>query len=440
MAYQPLGVPDDPKAIPGFLQGELRRLMKASATPYLQLDVYHKAPDKPREGMIICADGSDWNPGAGAGFYGFSGGVWNSLAPAGNDFAFRNLLINGDMAISQRGVSSGIHGGTHILLDRWTIQQSIASYCDHDAGDAPPGFTHSLSVSGNAQSITSGSYGSIVQRIEPDLLRKNARWFSADAQPLTLQFWVKTTHAGTFGGAIRFSSPLLAAFSFSYTVANANTWELKTVQIPGWTGSWSSWGAGANSCVELDVFNFGTGSFYQTAPGSWNTAAQSGPSANRESISASGARNLANESSWFVKIAGVQLEAGSFATPFERRPYTIERQLCERYYQTIYVTKVVAVIYTSNGDTRADERTIPTPMRATPSISPSSVYKNSISVGQSSVAANTPWVYLIPSIYSVNGRQWLRLDQNGAVGGYPGGGVVVAGLQCDTLFKLSAEL
>lgn len=76
MAYQPLNVPEDSKDIPGFLRGELRRMMAATATPYMQLDVYHKAPDKPREGMIVCADGADWNPGGGAGFYGFLGGAW----------------------------------------------------------------------------------------------------------------------------------------------------------------------------------------------------------------------------------------------------------------------------------------------------------------------------------------------------------------------------
>lgn len=81
MAYQPLNVPEDSKDIPGFLRGELRRMMAATATPYLQLDVYHKAPDKPREGMIVCADGTDWDPGSGAGFYGFLGGAWVALIP-----------------------------------------------------------------------------------------------------------------------------------------------------------------------------------------------------------------------------------------------------------------------------------------------------------------------------------------------------------------------
>jgi hypothetical protein len=37
----------------------------------------------------------------------------------------------------------------------------------------------------------------------------------------------------------------------------------------------------------------------------------------------------------FLYLAGVQLEAGSVATPFERRPYGTELQLCQRYFQFI---------------------------------------------------------------------------------------------------------
>ena len=45
-----------------------------------------EAPDKPREWMIRCADGVNWNPGHGAGLYQYRSGVWHPLGSS--DAAF----------------------------------------------------------------------------------------------------------------------------------------------------------------------------------------------------------------------------------------------------------------------------------------------------------------------------------------------------------------
>lgn len=37
------------------------------------------APAKPREGMIVVADGTNWNPGAGKGAYEYRSGGWAKL-------------------------------------------------------------------------------------------------------------------------------------------------------------------------------------------------------------------------------------------------------------------------------------------------------------------------------------------------------------------------
>ncbi len=44
-----------------------------------QVEICYAAPDKPRNGMIRYADGAAWNPGSGAGYYGFSNGAWRFL-------------------------------------------------------------------------------------------------------------------------------------------------------------------------------------------------------------------------------------------------------------------------------------------------------------------------------------------------------------------------
>ena len=62
--------------------GELMDLARAlqEAQPFLFLQTRHAEPDRPREGMIAKADGTDWNPGSGgAGMYGYIGGAWVKL-------------------------------------------------------------------------------------------------------------------------------------------------------------------------------------------------------------------------------------------------------------------------------------------------------------------------------------------------------------------------
>lgn len=45
----------------------------------LELRPIYRAPTKPREGMIVFADGTSWNPGAGKGVYVYQGGAWVHL-------------------------------------------------------------------------------------------------------------------------------------------------------------------------------------------------------------------------------------------------------------------------------------------------------------------------------------------------------------------------
>ena len=77
--YVPTQVPADPKDLPGYLTQELRRISMGTSTSTVQLDMLHKAPDKPRDGMVVLADGVFFNPGSGPGFYGYRGGAWRFL-------------------------------------------------------------------------------------------------------------------------------------------------------------------------------------------------------------------------------------------------------------------------------------------------------------------------------------------------------------------------
>jgi len=77
--YSPQQFPGGDLAV--FLQNELQRLAEDlnSAKPSLKLSVSYSPPTKFGEGTIVLADGTSFNPGLGAGFYGYRGGSWRKL-------------------------------------------------------------------------------------------------------------------------------------------------------------------------------------------------------------------------------------------------------------------------------------------------------------------------------------------------------------------------
>jgi hypothetical protein len=79
--YAPTPVPESAAELPGYLSRELQALAQslAGTQDFLILQTLHVEPAKPREGMVVKADGTDWDPGAGAGFYGYDTGAWVQL-------------------------------------------------------------------------------------------------------------------------------------------------------------------------------------------------------------------------------------------------------------------------------------------------------------------------------------------------------------------------
>lgn len=65
-----------------FLGDELHRIARAMDEPkdMIMLEMRYVAPAKPKDGMVVLADGTSWNPSAGGqGFYGYYGGSWKKL-------------------------------------------------------------------------------------------------------------------------------------------------------------------------------------------------------------------------------------------------------------------------------------------------------------------------------------------------------------------------
>lgn len=81
MSYNPSVVPTDPASLPAFLSAELQAISLAGTqqAPFHYQDTLYAAPAKPLDGMVVKADGTSWNPGHGAGYYGYVGGVWQAF-------------------------------------------------------------------------------------------------------------------------------------------------------------------------------------------------------------------------------------------------------------------------------------------------------------------------------------------------------------------------
>ena len=79
-AYAPGQVPAAAEALPAFLTTDLAKIAAAVQLLALgHLDASYVAPAKPREGDMRLADGTHWNPGAGAGVYAYYAGSWKKL-------------------------------------------------------------------------------------------------------------------------------------------------------------------------------------------------------------------------------------------------------------------------------------------------------------------------------------------------------------------------
>jgi hypothetical protein len=114
------------------------------------------------------------------------------------------------------------------------------------------------------------------------------------------------------------------SYPFTFAISSTNTYEYKTITIPGDTsGTWlTTNGIGIRLCISL-----GEGSDRKGTAGAWAAGAF---------LSATGTINLISNSGATFYITGVQLEKGSVATPFEFRSIGQELALCQRYYQKSY--------------------------------------------------------------------------------------------------------
>ena len=248
----------------------------------------------------------------------------SSQATAATGFGFKNRIINGDMRIDQRnaGAAVTLSGSSSWPVDRmlaFRVGSSVAT--GQRSTVAPAGFTNSLlySVTTGA-TVSAGDYSQITQLVE-GFNTADLAWGTANAQAVTLSFWVRSSITGTFGVSLA-NSAFNRSYVTSFAVNAANTWEQKSITVPGDTsGTWLT----DNGVGVRVAWDMGFGATYSTSTtNSWQASAAQG---------LTGGVKLTQTTGATFYITGVQLEKGSTATSFDYRPYGTELALCQRYFQ-----------------------------------------------------------------------------------------------------------
>ena len=296
---------------------------------------------------------------------------------------FKNRIINGRMEIDQRNFGASVTPtDAQYTVDRWGARLSQASKftVQQNAGSVtpPPGYSKYLGVTvGASASVTLGAsdYFSLQYRIEGYNIADIAMG-TVNAKTVTVSFWVRSSLTGTFGFSM-FDGSATVSYGGSYTINSANTWEQKTVTIPGTaSGTW-------NTTTGIGCYlnwSLGGGSSYTGGTANaWNGAVY---------YQQSGATNIITTNSATLYITGVQLEVGSNATSFEFRDYGRELQMCQRYGKLLQSS--ASGIFTST--TLVDFSCPIPPMRTAPigTIQGTLKFRN-LTLG-GTVTANTPTI------------------------------------------------
>jgi len=243
----------------------------------------------------------------------------------------RNMIINGDMRIAQRGTgATGVTSNGYYATDRMSFYEANSgTYTvrqDNNSGLAEfPHYHHIIATTADTSLGSTELVSGLFYKIEGNDLQ-HLGYGTSGAKHTTLSFWVRTNVPGDYTVSIykTFGSPRVVAPI--YTVEHAGVWQYVTLVIPPDTNTGINNGNGDGLAF---YFNLSSGSSYTVSEApNWSSYTTGNWSGGHTA-------HWGKTTNDYWHITGVQFEVGKVATPFEHRSYAEELALCQRYYYQI---------------------------------------------------------------------------------------------------------
>jgi hypothetical protein len=307
-------------------------------------------------------------------------GINNINVPNAGSLGYRNLLINGGMKISQRGITASYTTSDsydRYTLDRWEVGARVQSFeytaTQEFEGPVAIGSSHSAKINIDAVTSESDSSNLIFQQIIESQFVQHLKYGTSSAEPLALSFYVKSNKTGTYvAQLLQYSGTGNSSYSAfrEFTVNTTDTWERKTLTYTGNTVGFIRNDIEAGLAL---LFHLHTGPDDQLAA-STATASNDWTTSNTSWRSTTNQVNLADTINNYIQFSGVQLEVGTKHSEFEVVPYPTELALCQRYYVAIgpqgnndYVNEI-GVGYCESSSVARGYVQFPTTMRSNPTV------------------------------------------------------------------------
>jgi hypothetical protein len=270
------------------------------------------------------------------------------------------LIINGNMAVAQRGTSETTASG-YGTVDRFRCAFDSGAVTATQDTSVPTGYgfakSWKLDTTTAVTSITANHLGTAQYRFEGQDLQL-LKFGTANAEKITVSFWVKSTKIGTFICELE-NTDSSRTCSQAYTVSVTNTWEQKIVNFPAdTTGTFTN---DNGESLRITWFLF-AGTDYTS--GTLATTWESTTAANR----CVGQVNALDSTSNDFLLTGIQMDVGEYTSstipPFQHESYGDNLLRCQRYYQLVGT----AIGAASNTTSAYMNPVFATTMRTTPTV------------------------------------------------------------------------